>query len=86
MWGRGMALRWLAVLMFLGFLALLAIGIALLWRRGSSGSTAQLDEAVTAIRMRYANGEMTREEFLQANRDLGGPEPHPPAPLPPPSE
>jgi uncharacterized membrane protein len=39
------------------------------------------DEALAALRLRYARGEITREEFLQANQDLGGgsllPEPPP---------
>ncbi len=82
MWGRGMAMRWIAVLVFLAFLGLLVIGIALLWRKG--GSAAAIDDAVNTIRMRYANGEMTREEFLQANADLGGPLPGPAAVPPPP--
>jgi uncharacterized membrane protein len=77
-WGRGVALRWLGLFMFMAFLALLALGVALLWRRGSGGSgdtAGEADEALDAVRLRYARGEMTREEFLQANKDLGGPEP-----------
>ncbi len=88
-WEGARALRGLAVMMFLGFLLLLVIGIALLWRRGggTGGAGARVDEAVTTLRLRYANGEIAREEFLQANQDLGGPPPpappvvpHPPAP------
>jgi uncharacterized membrane protein len=82
-WGRGVAIRWLVMFFFLAFLALLALGVALLWRRGS-GSPDSIDagdEALAALRLRYARGEMTREEFLQANEDLGGgsalPEPPP---------
>jgi putative membrane protein len=74
-WGRGVAARWLIMFFFLAFLALLALGVALLWRRGSASSTRATsndDEALDALRLRYARGEMTREEFLQANEDLGG--------------
>jgi uncharacterized membrane protein len=82
-WGRGVAIRWLVMFFFLAFLALLALGVALLWRRGSArpDSIDAGDEALAALRLRYARGEMTREEFLQANEDLGGPDqpPTPPA-------
>jgi hypothetical protein len=34
---------------------------------------AGADPALEAARMRYARGEMTRDEFLQVSRDLGAP-------------
>ncbi|MGH8872401.1 MAG: hypothetical protein ACRDWS_10530, partial [Acidimicrobiia bacterium] len=79
-WGRGVALRWIALFLFVAFLALIALGVALLWRRGvgsSGGASGRPDEAIGIIRMRYARGELTREEFLQASHDLGGPQPSP---------
>jgi putative membrane protein len=83
-WGRGVAIRWLVMFFFLAFLALLALGVALLWRRGSGspGSIETGDEALEILRLRYARGEMTREEFLQANEDLGGGPAVPPGPPP----
>ena len=79
MWGRGFAVRWIAWFLFMAFLALLVLGVALLWRRSGGGQldNPSGDEALDAIRLRYARGEMTREEFLQVNKDLGGPEPPP---------
>ena len=76
-WGRGFAVRWIAWFLFMAFLALLALGVALLWRRGSAPKVdaASGDEALDAIRLRYARGELTREEFLLLNKDLGGREP-----------
>lgn len=44
-----------------------------------------VDTALQEARMRYARGEMTREEFLQISTDLGGPPTIPPQP-PAPSE
>ena len=38
------------------------------------------DTALQEARMRYARGEMTREDFLQVSTDLGGPPMIPPAP------
>lgn len=76
-WGRGFAVRLIAWFLLMAFLALLALGVALLWRRGGGNAKVSGDEALDAIRVRYARGEMTREEFLQVNRDLGGPEPPP---------
>ncbi len=83
-WGRGVVARWLIVFFFLAFLALLALGVALLWRRGNAGTRSDDggDQAVDALRLRYARGEMTREEFLQANEDLGGPAQPPISPPP----
>ncbi len=83
-WGRGVAVRWLIVFFFLAVLALLAVGVALLWRRGApgTGSNDRGDDALEALRLRYARGEMTREEFLQSNEDLGG-SAQPPIPPPP---
>jgi len=43
------------------------------------------DTALQEARMRYARGEMSREEFLQISTDLGGPAAVQP-PEPPPSE
>ena len=40
------------------------------------------DTALQEARMRYARGEMTREEFLQISSDLGGPATIPPPPPP----
>ena len=78
-WDYGVGLRLLAVLMFFAFLALLIVGVVLLWQRNArSGPGSRFDEALATLRMRYAKGEMTREEFLQANADLGGGEPPPP--------
>ncbi len=86
MGGRGIragdyviGLRLLAILMLFAFLALLIVGVVLLWQRNARGrSEPGQDEALATLRLRYASGEMTREEFLQANTDLGGSEPPPP--------
>jgi len=40
------------------------------------------DAALTQVRLRYANGELSREQFLQLSADLGGYV----APVPPTSE
>jgi uncharacterized membrane protein len=79
-WGRGFAVRWIAWFLFMAFLALLALGVALLWRRAAGDAKVERstgDEALDAVRLRYARGEMTREEFLQVIKDLSGPEPPP---------
>jgi len=47
------------------------------------GPPRSSDAALQEARMRYARGEMTREEFLQISTDLGGSPlvpPEPPAP------
>ncbi len=73
-WGRGVAMRWIALFLFMGFLALLVLGVALLWRRGAddAAATTEGDDALDALRLRYARGEITREEFLEVHEDLSG--------------
>jgi uncharacterized membrane protein len=76
--GGGELIHVLAWLFFLGFLALVALGVVLLWRRGdqsASAASASVEQALATVRMRYAKGEMTREEFVQASADLGSPVP-----------
>jgi putative membrane protein len=41
------------------------------------------DAAVHELRLRYARGELDRDEFMQRVRDLGGEGPEPPPPTPP---
>jgi hypothetical protein len=43
---------------------------------------AGVDPALAALRLRYARGELSREEFLRTSADLGAP---PPADGPPPA-
>jgi putative membrane protein len=49
----------------------------------ASAPAVRLDGALEEVRLRYARGEMSREEFLQRARDLGTAEPHPGEPSPP---
>jgi uncharacterized membrane protein len=74
----GIGLRLVAIFMFLAFLALLVVGVVLLWQRNARSPGSRPDEALATLRQRYASGGMTREEFLQANTDLGGSEPSSP--------
>ncbi len=51
----------------------------------STGATtaAPHDDALHEVRLRYARGEMERQEFVQRYRDLGGIEPPSDEPPPP---
>jgi uncharacterized membrane protein len=55
-------------------------------RRAMVATTAPIptghrpDAALEEVRLRYARGEMSREEFAQRSRDLGG---NPPEPIDP---
>jgi len=77
---------WHFVFMFAFFalVVLLAVWLVMSIRRGqmlpaghAPGQHLALpvaeDAALREARMRYARGEMTREEFLQTSGDLGGP-------------
>jgi uncharacterized membrane protein len=72
--------------------ALIAMLVVWLLRGGRHGGVlhehatparASVDTALQEARMRYARGEMTREEFLQISTDLGGPAMVPPETPPP---
>jgi uncharacterized membrane protein len=87
-WGEGMHHAndgwWggpLHVIVFLLLLALLVAGVVWLVRHFSGGALAPAaagpalagpDPAVAALRMRYAKGEVSREEFQHTMEDLGG--------------
>lgn len=45
----------------------------------------RMDPALEEVRLRYARGEMSREEFLERFRDLGGAHPEPPPHASPPA-
>jgi uncharacterized membrane protein len=51
------------------------------------GSRQGSDQALQAVRLRYAQGEITREEYVRLVADLGGqvPAPSGPPPGPPPA-
>jgi uncharacterized membrane protein len=84
---RGHPLAWLLfALLLLVLLLVIANLVATLtrrhrgpWRGGPWGSEQRrspdggLDEASAILRARYARGEITREEFLQASVDLAAP-------------
>ena len=68
-------------------LAMLIVWLVTSFRRGqplhehATPARATIDTALQEARLRYARGEMSREEFLQVSTDLGGgaqplPEPH----------
>jgi putative membrane protein len=76
------------------FLVLIGLGVWAVLRftgRGralmpaSTGATAASppDDALHEVRLRYARGEMDREEFVQRYRDLGGIQPPSDEPSPP---
>lgn len=69
----------LAWLFFVAFLVLIALAIFALVRgvrpqlvTAPPQVPPPLDGPLAAVRMRYARGEISREDFLQAEADLGG--------------
>ena len=69
---------WLIFAVLLGLLVLAVVyaftrmGVAARMRPAPA-APARLDDPVGILRMRYARGELSREEFLQASDDLGPP-------------
>jgi uncharacterized membrane protein len=76
---HGHPFLWLVL--FLLFVALIAFAVYSLVRltRGSSASSAvaapRSDAALESVRMRYARGEIDRDEFVRVTTDLGAPPP-----------
>jgi uncharacterized membrane protein len=69
------------MLFFIGFIALVVWAVIRLSGPGRQAGTmsgvlppaSRPDSAVEQVRMRYARGEITRDEFVQLMSDLGSP-------------
>jgi mono/diheme cytochrome c family protein/uncharacterized membrane protein len=77
-WPASLALLWLTI--GVGALVVLALGVVWFTRRTSAsdsdasrGAAASSSSPREILDQRYARGELTREEYLQARRDLGDP-------------
>jgi uncharacterized membrane protein len=74
-------------LIFAALLALLVLAVVYAFTRMGVGTRprvalggpAHADDALGVLRLRYARGELTREDYLQASEDLGVPPPTTPA-------
>ena len=64
-----MSPTWGLIMMFGGFVVLLAIGYVLY--RALRGAVKNTDPAIEELRMAYARGDITKEEFEQRMNDLG---------------
>ena len=85
--GGGLFFGWLFFLLVVGGLvALGAWSVSHLVGRGgvapAQPAATGADPALAALRLRYARGEPSREEFLRTSADLGAP---PPVGEPPPA-
>jgi uncharacterized membrane protein len=72
--------RFFWLLLLVGFLVL--AGLAVAWlvrltRDGPAGAAAAPDAALESVRLRYARGEIDRDEFVRVSTDLGAPPPAP---------
>lgn len=68
MWGLGMGLGGLMMLLFWG---VVIVGIVLLVRQvGRADSESPREKPVDVLKHRYASGEITREQFEQMKQDL----------------
>ena len=77
---HGHPFLWLVL--FLLFIALIAFAVYSLFRLTRRGGTAAPeapppggDAALESVRMRYARGEIDRDEFIRVSTDLGAPPP-----------
>jgi len=69
MWGLGMGLGGLVMLLFWG---VLIVGIVLAMRHAGGGPAHHGTTALDVLKRRYAAGEITREQYEQIRRDLEG--------------
>lgn len=69
-WGYGMmGAGWVLMVLFWGLVILFIVAFAR-WLSRSSG--AATGKPLDILKERYAKGEITRDEFSQMKRDLGG--------------
>jgi uncharacterized membrane protein len=72
-------LLWVIFALLLVLLVLTVLDLAIGLRRRRGGwrgvpAAAPADESLTALRLRYARGEIERAQFQQMSRDLGLPD------------
>ena len=67
--GAGMSPLWGIGMMLLIFLVLLGIGY-LIYRAFTRGSLSSIDPALEELRLAYARGELSQEEFEQRRENL----------------
>jgi putative membrane protein len=76
---QGHSALWLLLLVLFVVLAAVAIYALIRLTRGGGAlpvtAAAGPDAAVESVRMRYARGEIDREEFVRVSTDLGAPPP-----------
>jgi putative membrane protein len=60
------------LILWLALLGLVVWAVIRLTRGGGPAGRPHRDEAVEELRRRYARGEVTRDEFIERSRDLGG--------------
>jgi putative membrane protein len=77
-WHHGGGSAWFGWFVPMVVLAVLAVGVAVLVLRlmrthpGLPPAAPAVDPALTELRLRYARGEVSREDFLAISADLGG--------------
>ena len=74
---QGHPFLWLLlILLFVPLIAFAVYTLVRLTRGGGAASaSAGPDAAVESVRMRYARGEIDRDEFIRVATDLGAPPP-----------
>jgi uncharacterized membrane protein len=89
--GHGHPFGWLLLFLLLALVVGVVAAFVFRWRAGRQGGTLRLapaaarpaDDALGIVRLRYARGEIDRDQFLQASTDLGGGGTYPVAEPPP---
>jgi putative membrane protein len=66
--GAMFGIHWL---LWIGLLAIIVIAIIALIRDWRGGHGPVRDDAVTILDIRYAKGEISREDYLRLRQDLG---------------
>ncbi len=84
----GHPFAWILLLLFLIGVAAVVVILVRMLIAGRAGpvavaAPARADDALATVRMRYARGEIGRDELLRLSEDLGGP-PATTAAIPPP--
>jgi putative membrane protein len=71
-WPDGLSWVMFALLLLLFLIAVVSLALALYDRSHRTTTVSTTSGALTELDLRYARGEVSREEYLQRRSDLGG--------------
>jgi putative membrane protein len=70
--GWGMGGGWMFMVIFWGLVIAAIVAAIVTFTRKSGGSERSGNSAMDILKKRYANGELTKEQYENMKKDIGG--------------